>query len=52
MEDISNNFLCQSTCCKQKQMCVYCGRNQWGGKRETDILTDLYNTDAEPGNCS
>lgn len=52
MEDISNNFLCRSACCEQTQMCVYCGRNQRGGKGEADILTDLYNTDAEPGNCS
>lgn len=52
MEDISNNFLCQSACCEQTQMYMYCGRNQRGGKREADILADLYNTDAEPGNCS
>ena len=52
MEDISNNFLCQSACCEQTQMCVYCGRNQRGGKRAADILADLSNTDAEPGNCS
>ncbi len=52
MEDISNNFLCQSACCEQTQMCMYCGRNQRGGKGEADILADLSNTDAEPENCS
>ena len=52
MEDISNNFLCQSACCEQTQMYMYCGRNQRAGKGEADILTDLSNTDAEPGNCS
>lgn len=52
MEDISNNFLCQSACCEQTQMCVYYGRNQLPGKKEMYILADLSNTDAEPGNCS
>ena len=52
MEDISKNFLCQSTRHEQTQMCVYCGRNQRGGKGAADILADLSNTDVEPGNCS
>lgn len=37
---------------KAFHMCMYCGRNQQGGKRTADILADLSNTDAEPGNCS
>lgn len=52
MEDISRLFPLPSTRCEQTQMCVYCGRNQRGGKRAADILADLSNTDAEPGNCS
>lgn len=52
MEDISRLFPLPSTRREQTQMCVYCGRNQRGGKRAADILADLSNTDAEPGNCS
>lgn len=52
MEDISRLFPLPSTRREQTQMCVYCGRNQQGGKRTADILADLSNTDAEPGNCS
>ena len=52
MEDISRPFPLPSTRHEQTQMCVYCGRNQRGGKGEADILADLSNTDAEPGNCS
>lgn len=52
MEDISRLFPLPSTRREQTQMCMYCGRNQRGGKGEADILADLSNTDAEPGNCS
>lgn len=52
MEDISRLFPLPSTRHEQTQMCVYCGRNQRSGKGAADILTDLYNADAESGNCS
>lgn len=52
VEDISRLFPLPSTRREQTQMCVYCGRNQQGGKGEADILADLSNADADTGNCS
>ena len=52
MEDISRLFPLPSTRREQTQMCMYCGRNQRGGKRAADILADLSNADADTGNCS